>query len=99
MLFRYGLPGADRAFDVELSAPLWGLKGRIDLLLSLGLEVWPVEHKPRASEPRKGDLLQLCAYGLALEEMTGSSVRSGFWVGSCSTPQQVDFSCGARGAP
>lgn len=88
---RYGLAGASRAFDVKVSAPLLGVHGRIDMLLLRDALAWPVEYKPRASCSLPGDLLQLCAYGLAIEELMGTQVTSGFWMGSSGNPQPVMF--------
>jgi CRISPR-associated exonuclease Cas4 len=56
-----------------LYAPGYGLAGKPDYLLRIGRQTVPVEVKPgrRASEPYAADTLQLAAYCLLVEEITG----------------------------
>ncbi|MBM7845552.1 CRISPR-associated protein Cas4 [Herpetosiphon giganteus] len=67
----------------ELSKPLFSaryqLTGKPDYVLADGKALIPVEVKPQrqATSPRQGDILQLAAYCLLLEEATGVAPRYG----------------------
>lgn len=74
-----GLPGGrvvyvdDRDWQrppASLKAPRYGLVGRPDYLLRRGRAIIPVEAKPSrvAATPYEGDVLQLAAYCLLVEE-------------------------------
>jgi CRISPR-associated exonuclease Cas4 len=62
----------------ELSRPLFSqqyrLTGQPDYVLTQGAALIPVEVKPtrRDREPRQGDILQLAAYCLLIEEWSGT---------------------------
>jgi CRISPR-associated exonuclease Cas4 len=62
----------------ELSRPLFSaehrLTGQPDYVLEVGQALIPVEVKPtrRASQPRHGDVLQVAAYCLLVEEWSGT---------------------------
>ncbi len=73
------------------------LIGRPDFLLERGGALLPVEAKPmrRAQEPYRGDLLQLAAYCLLVEEDLGRPVSSGILrYAECSW--EVDWDEGLR---
>ncbi len=77
-LRRYGLDEGQRHFDVRLFSPTLGLRGKTDLVIHLGQEVVPVEYKLTRRKIGRHWRLQLAAYGLMLEEMTGLTSRRGF---------------------
>lgn len=76
-----GLPEGDVVYaDTEgweecrpLYAPRWRLAGKPDYLVRVGDDTIPVEVKPgrRAARPYAGDVLQLAAYCLLVEEAEG----------------------------
>jgi CRISPR-associated exonuclease Cas4 len=79
-LQRYGLDvdGATREFNVAVSSERLGLRGEVDMVITLaGGEVIPVDYKlaDRAGPHFK---LQLAAYAALLEEARGGEVRRGF---------------------
>ncbi len=79
-LERYGLDveAAQREFGVAVHAPQWGLRGEVDLVITLADgEVIPVDYKlARKAGPHFK--LQLAAYALMLEAERGARVRRGF---------------------
>lgn len=56
-----------------LYAPRWRLAGKPDYIVRVGGDTIPVEVKPgrRAARPYEGDVLQLAAYCLLVEEVEG----------------------------
>ena len=79
----YRLTEGRRELDVPVRSPRWGLRGKVDLVIwvdepSPG-EVIPVDFKfsQRAGEHFQ---LQLAAYGLLLEEMSGRPARRGYLI-------------------
>lgn len=79
----YRLAEGRRELDVAVQSKTWGLRGRVDLVIwvdepSPG-EVIPVDFKfsHRAGEHFQ---LQLMAYGVLLEEMSGKPAHRGFLI-------------------
>ena len=79
-----GLPGklvyADQGDQELFVSDRHGLVGRPDYILNAGGELVPVERKSRqlsASGPYDGEILQLAAYCLLVEERFQKSVRRG----------------------
>ncbi|GAP08568.1 MAG TPA: CRISPR-associated protein Cas4 [Anaerolinea thermolimosa] len=79
----YRLTEGRRELDVPVRSSKWGLRGKVDLVIWVDEpapgEVIPVDFKfsHRAGEHFK---LQLVAYGMLLEEMSGKPSRRGFLV-------------------
>ncbi len=75
----YGVAAATREFDVPVRSERLGLRGEIDLVITVAGtgEVIPVDFK-LSRVPGIHFQLQLAAYGLLLEEMRGVEVRRGF---------------------
>ena len=88
----YGLTSGERHFDLPLSSPTLGLRGRIDLAIAVpnrtaaGAEGVVVEYKDseRADQPQFKR--QLATYALLLEEAWSIPVRKGFLY---SIPQRL----------
>jgi len=77
----YGLEHGEREFNVRLSSERLGLRGEVDMVITLsgpaGPEIIPVDYKlSRIAGPHFK--LQLAAYALLLEEARGGEVRRGF---------------------
>jgi len=66
---------------IERALPLWsnnlGLVGKADIVEFHGEIPYPVEYKHGPRREREHDDLQLCAYAICLEEMTGKVVPRG----------------------
>ena len=66
---------------IERALPLWsnnlGLVGKADIVEFHGETPYPVEYKHGPRREREHDNLQLCAYAICLEEMTGKVVPRG----------------------
>jgi CRISPR-associated exonuclease Cas4 len=66
---------------VERALPLWshhlGLIGKADIVEFHGETPYPVEYKHGPRREREHDDIQLCAYAICLEEMTGKVVPRG----------------------
>lgn len=75
----YGLSGGEREFNVPLKSRRLGLRGELDMLITLPQsgEVVPVDYKLSKSGARHFQL-QLAAYGMLVEEMRAVVVRRGF---------------------
>ena len=79
-----GLPGevvySDTGRDILFVSDTHGLAGRPDYILKDGGEMVPLERKSRQvspSGPYEGEVLQLAAYGLLVEERFGKPVLRG----------------------
>ncbi|MBO9999400.1 MAG: CRISPR-associated protein Cas4 [Cyanobacteria bacterium SID2] len=64
--------------SIWLKSERYGLVGKADLVESQAGEIYPVEYKRGRRNPWDNDALQVCAQGLCLEEMTGSSIAKGY---------------------
>ena len=80
----YGLRRGERYVDVGLASERWGLSGRVDLVIDTDdnatgqRELIPVDFKLSAGRMGDNLRLQLCAYGVILEDMWGVRVERGF---------------------
>ena len=81
-LAAYGLEEGKRHFDVWVKSSILGLRGRIDLVIEVGVgeerEWVPVEYKHTRRRTGPHIRRQLAAYGMMLEETWGGTVRRGF---------------------
>jgi CRISPR-associated exonuclease Cas4 len=77
-LRRYGLADATRRFHVNLTSERLGLTGRVDMILETPEAVYPLDFKETTEGIRQSHKLQLCAYGLMLEENMGRPAPFGF---------------------
>lgn len=75
----YGIAAGEREFDVPLRSERLGLRGEIDMVITVSetREVIPVDYKlSRIAGPHFQ--LQVAVYGMMLEEMRGVNVARGF---------------------
>ena len=80
-LSRFGLtPPYTLESEKNVYAPLLGIHGICDCLITdANNNLFPVELKMKEhSDVSRAEQIQLTAYGLALEEMTGQSITHGF---------------------
>ncbi|MEF2280296.1 CRISPR-associated protein Cas4 [Deinococcus sp. YIM 134068] len=78
-LSRYDLTEGERRYDVRLTSERLGLNGELDLLIVAGEQAYPVEFKHSQRPPDPGHKLQLCAYGLLVEDALGLHCPHGYW--------------------
>jgi CRISPR-associated exonuclease Cas4 len=78
-LQRYGLHQGQREFGVHLHSDLLEITGIADLVVTVGVESYPVEFKDSTREPDLGHHMQVCAYGLLLEATRKTKSPKGFW--------------------
>lgn len=78
-LQRYGLHEGQREFGVTMYSPTLELSGIADLVVTVGMEAYPVEFKDSTREPDGGHQMQLCAYGLLLEATREIHSPRGYW--------------------
>jgi len=78
-LQRYGLHEGQRECNVRMLSTQLELNGIADLVVTVGAEVYPVEFKDSTREPDLGHQMQLCAYGLLLEDTRQVQSPRGFW--------------------
>lgn len=74
----YGLSSGDREFDVEVASDELGLRGKVDLVIRRDDEIIPVEYKDSDGWSGRHFQVQLAAYGILLERLTGLTARRGF---------------------
>jgi CRISPR-associated exonuclease Cas4 len=77
-LAKYELEGAERRFRVWMSDEELGLSGKADLLLCGSREVAAVDFKLTSGEPGANHRMQLAAYSMLAERMTGLPARRMF---------------------
>jgi CRISPR-associated exonuclease Cas4 len=63
---------------IWLRSERYGLVGKSDLIESSQGELYPVEYKRGRTGEFDNDALQVCAQALCLEEMTGSTINTGY---------------------
>jgi CRISPR-associated exonuclease Cas4 len=76
----YGLSKGRREFDVPVTSSRLGLRGKVDMVIWLedaAERFIPVDYK-LSKESSLHFKLQLAAYGVLLEEMSGGTARRGF---------------------
>ena len=86
---------------IERALPLWnrrlGLVGKADVVEFHGETPYPVEYKHGPKRIREHDDLQLCAYAMCLEEMTGQAVPKGaIFHHSSRRRREVEFNAELR---
>jgi len=73
----YGLTSGEREFNVPLRSAALGLRGEVDMVITLSDETIPVDYKlSKIAGPHFQ--LQVAVYGVMLEEMRGVAVHRGF---------------------
>lgn len=77
-LRRYGIENAARRFHVILRSQRLGLTGKVDMVLETEATVHPLDFKETTGGVHQSHKLQLCAYGLMLEEQSEKAVPFGF---------------------
>jgi CRISPR-associated exonuclease Cas4 len=77
-LREYGLGEGTRRFQVWLTSQRLALSGRLDLLISTPQGGFPVDFKDTREPVRHNHHVQLCAYGLLVEDTLGQPVSTGF---------------------
>jgi len=77
-LREYGLDRGERRFQVWLQSSRWNLSGRLDLLIETPEGPFPVDFKDTLAPVQQNHRVQLCAYVLILEDVTGRTVPRGF---------------------
>ena len=75
---KYGLEKGERFFGSFLKSSRIGLVGKADLIIKTGGKYVPVEFKYTSGTVGTGHKYQLAAYGLLLEDVYKTTVRSGF---------------------
>jgi CRISPR-associated exonuclease Cas4 len=95
---RVDTPGGETSDGLrkERALPVWsrrhGLTGKVDLVEYPGGTPYPVDYKNGPRRAKRPDELQLCAYALCLEEMTGLPVpRGAIYHGGSKRRREVAF--------
>ena len=78
-LQRYGLHTGERHFNVRLFSETLQLNGIADLIVYSDGNAYPIEFKHTTGEPNLGHQMQLCAYGLLIENLQGIPSPRGYW--------------------
>ncbi len=66
--------------EYEMSSSVYHLAGKADLILESDNEVVPVEIKSQKRKPTRGQVLQLCSYGLLAEECFRKKFIKGIFI-------------------
>ena len=74
-----------------MSSTATSIHGIADMVVESELEVYPIEFKLTGSKQKKGDLLQLVAYGLLCEEYFNKKCYTGFITDHDKILHQITF--------
>ncbi len=77
-LRRYHLKGGRKSFDVPLYSRKYGLSGKVDMVIEMESECFPVEFKWTDGKVQRNHIIQLAAYALLIEEKYRKPVLTGF---------------------
>lgn len=77
---RFSLDNADQHHGINLSSKKYNMHGKPDIILETGNSITPVEIKSQEMRPSKGQILQLCAYGMLSEEYFKKTCKKGFFL-------------------
>ena len=88
-LSRFKLQEGEKHYDLPLASARLALHGVVDMAIATADAVYAVEFKLSASNKKRGDILQLVAYGMLLEEHFGKPCKVGFLVGQGRVLHQV----------
>ena len=77
-LKRFGLQKAKQRFNIQIQSSKLQLHGILDSLLVTENSVFPVEFKLREQKPAKGQIIQLTAYTMMIEEQMKIFCQKGF---------------------
>lgn len=78
-LVRYGIAEGERKFRVYLKSARLGMSGMLDaLIVDEGGRYYPLDYKETDSGPQANHRIQLCAYGILVEDHFQTSVERAF---------------------
>lgn len=77
-LKRYDLNSGKIEFDVKLRSAKWGIHGLADAVIFLPEEALVIEFKLTCNKPTRGQMLQIAAYAVMIEEQYNIGLKSGF---------------------
>ncbi|CAC9437954.1 hypothetical protein BSPLISOX_3151 [uncultured Gammaproteobacteria bacterium] len=77
-LKRFNLEHAIQTFDEFVTSDSFALHGVVDSFLNDEENIYPIEFKLSGNKPMKGQILQLTAYGLLLQEKYNLPCQIGF---------------------
>ena len=80
-LSRFDLQKGKKHYRLSMQSEQLGIHGIADLVIETDEAVYPVEFKISANNKKRGDLLQLIAYGMLAEKYFKKSASVGFLVG------------------
>ena len=80
-LSRFNLEKGKKHYNFAMKSEDLGLHGIADLVIETADAVYPIEFKLSAHNKKRGDLLQLVAYGMLAYQCFKKSVSVGFLVG------------------
>ena len=94
-LKRFGLQKAEQKFNIEVQSQKLHLHGILDSLLVTKKAIFPVEFKLSERKPSKGQIIQLTAYAMLIEESMQLPCQKGFLLigkkGKCYPIEFTDF--------
>ena len=90
-LSRFNLDTGKTHHNLLLESKPLGMHGIADMAIETESEVFGVEFKAKANPKRRGNMLQLCAYSMLLEEHFGKRAMAGFLVGGDNSVITVEI--------
>lgn len=94
-LKRFGMETAKQTFNIKLHSITLQIHGILDSLLISTTNVYPVEFKLSNRKPQRGQIIQLTAYAMLLEDQMKQSCSKGFILcgkkGKCYPIDITDF--------
>ena len=79
-LKKFNLSDAIKHYELPMYSELLSIHGKADLLLETDEFIIPVEIKTQTSKPSRGQIYQLCAYGLLGELQFKKKCSKGFFL-------------------
>ena len=77
-LSRFGLENGTTHYQLTIRSEMLGLHGIVDMAIETDTAVYPVEFKLSANNKKRGNILQLVAYAMLLEEHFSKPAMTGF---------------------
>ena len=95
-LSRFGLQKGKKHYRLSMKNSRLELHGIADLVIETDDAVYPIEFKISANNKKRGDLLQLVAYGMLAEEHFKKTASVGFLVGKGKILHEISIDKGNR---
>ncbi len=95
-LSRFKLKDGKKFYNLAIRDSLYGFHGVVDMAIETHEFVYPIEFKLSASNKKRGDIMQLTAYAMLLENYFSKPSQYGFLVGAGKLLHTIEISTDRR---